>query len=464
MVLALCLAESTVTFETSMIYAAIPTLIRTFGDPFLAGQLVAVHPLIAAATAPVVGRFGDMRGRKSMIVILLAAALAGSLLSALSHNFVLIMIGRALQGLSVTVLPLSIGLLRETMSRDRLRMSIGVLTTAQGVGSALGLVLGGAIVDHFNWQFLFLASALLVLISLIACWRYLPATRPAEKGAPIDWIEGLLPIPGIVAVMLAIGMIKQYGVFSPQVMATSVAGLAIMWVWGRRTLAARDPFINLRLFAVRDFAIANAATLLLAMGTMQIVYIASTYVQSPRWTGVGLGLTAMAAGLAKLPSHGVTVTAGPLASWLALRIGHRRTFVMSCLIAALGWVYALTLPDSLVKIMLLLCVTSYGTTMVVTATANVIVDVVPERRTSEAIGTMAVIRSIGLALGAQFIAISLSSFTVLSPDGSSHFPSADSFRITMGWIAATSFAAMFVAMFLKGGRRDVTAEASVLAG
>jgi hypothetical protein len=117
-----------------------------------------------------------------------------------------------------------------------------------------------------------------------------------------------------------------------------------------------------------------------------------------------------------------------------------------------------------VKIMLLLCVTSYGTTMVVTATANVIVDVVPERRTSEAIGTMAVIRSIGLALGAQLIAISLSSFTVLSPDGGSHFPSADSFRITMGWIAATSFAAMFVAMFLKGGRRDVTAEASVLAG
>jgi MFS family permease len=185
---------------------------------------------------------------------------------------------------------------------------------------------------------------------------------------------------------------------------------------------------------------------------MQIVYIFSTYIQSPRWTGVGLGLSATAAGFAKLPSHFLTVTAGPLASWLALRFGHRPTFVTACLLAATGWCYAISLPNHLIQIMILLCITSYGTTMIVTATTNVIVDTVPEDRTSEAVGTSSVIRSIGLAIGAQFIAISLSTFTVASPDGLSQFPSALSFQITMTWIAASSIGGMLITLLLRGGR------------
>ncbi|SFF90220.1 Major Facilitator Superfamily protein [Novosphingobium sp. CF614] len=455
LLLALCLAESTVTFETSMIFAALPKLIRTFGDPFMAGQLVAIHPLVAASTAPVVGRLGDLWGRKPMILILLALALIGSVISAVSENFVMVLIGRAMQGLSVTVLSLGIGVLRENLDMQRLPMSIGFLTTAQGVGAASGLIFGGMIVDHFNWHWLFVASSLLIALAVLLSWLWLPNRKIVRGPIRIDWIEALLPMPAIACVMIAIGMTKNHGLLSPQVLLTAGAGVFFFALWGRRALRARNPFIDLRLFTIRNFAVSNAATVLLAAGTMQIVYILSAYIQSPLWTGVGLGMSATAAGLAKLPSHMVTVTAGPLVSWQANRFGHRAAVMTSCLVAVTGWLYAILLPGHLLEIILLLTVTSYGTTMVVTAVTNAIVDTVPEDRTSEAIGTMLVVRGFGLAVGAQLIAVSLSAFTIAAPDDGSLFPTAESYRLTMGWIAATTFVAMAIGMLLPRGRRVV---------
>ncbi len=455
LLLALCVGESTVTFETSMIFAALPKLIRTFGDPFMAGQLIAIHPLIAASTAPVVGRLGDLWGRKPMILILLSLALCGSLISAVSENFALVLLGRAMQGLSVTVLSLGIGVLRENLDMQRLPMSIGFMTTAQGVGGASGLIFGGMIVDHYNWHWLFAASAVLIAASVLLSWLWVPGSKVVRQPVRIDWIEALLPMPAIALVMLAIGMAKSHPIVSPHVLGTLAAGLAIFAFWGRRALRASKPFIDLRLFAIRDFAVSNAATLILAAGTMQVVYILSAYIQSPLWTGVGLGMTATAAGLAKLPSHCLTITAGPLVSWQANRFGHRSAVVTSCVVAAVGWLYAMTLPGTMIEIVILLTITSYGTTMIVTALTNTIVDTVPEERTSEAIGTMLVVRGFGLSLGAQLIAVSLSIYTIAAPDGGALFPTAESFRLTMGWISAATLVALVIGLLLPRGRPAV---------
>jgi MFS family permease len=134
---ALFLAEMTVTFEASMVYAALPTLIREFGDPLNVGWLVTIHMLIAAASAPVIGRLGDIKGRKRLVVVLLALALVGSVISAVSTNFGVVLFGRGLQGLSAVVLPLSIGIVRESLPEDKVPMGIGVLTTALGAGPRL---------------------------------------------------------------------------------------------------------------------------------------------------------------------------------------------------------------------------------------------------------------------------------------------------------------------------------------
>ena len=449
---ALFLAEMTVTFESTMIYAALPTLIRDFGDPMKAGWLVTSHLLIAAATAPVAGRLGDIRGRKRLIMILLGVALAGSVLSAVTDNFLLILLGRAMQGLSSAVLPLSIGVLRESLPEDRVPMGIGILTTALGAGSALGLVLGGVIIDHLPWHALFVASAVLLALSMAGVAWLVPAKPGTPTARPIDWLEGLLPIPAIAAILFAISLTKEHGFLGTPVLGLAAAGVVLLLAWARRSLASPEPFLDLRLFKLRNFAVANGIQILLGMGTMQMVYVFSTYVQSPKWTMVGLGLTATVAGLAKLPSNVLSFFAGPLSGWLTLRLGHRATVMGGALLATSGWLLAFAMPDTIVQVVLLLCVISFGTTILQAAVPNVVVDSVPQSRTSEAIGTMSVVRGIAAAIGAQAIAMMLASNTVAAPMGGARFPSVTSFSLTFAVMAGLTLVGAMLASLLSGRR------------
>ena len=98
---------------------------------------------------------------------------------------------------------------------------------------------------------------------------------------------------------------------------------------------------------------------------------------------------------------------------------------------------------------MLLCVISFGTTVLNAAIPNLIVASVPEDRTSEAIGTMSVIRGLAAAMGAQVIALLLATDTVLAPDGGAAFPSVAGYRLTMGWIAGLTLAAAAMAVLLR---------------
>jgi len=446
---ALFLSLMAATFESAMLFAALPTLIRDFGDPITAGWLVTMHSLIGSGTCIVVGRFGDMRGRKGVILTLMALAGAGSVMSAVTTDYAVVLVGRALQGFSIGVMPLAMSVLRDSLPRERVPVAIGLMTTAQGMGVAIGLVLGGWIIDNFNWHWLFAFSAFLLVVAWIAVRSFVPSRPGIPPNEPIDWVEGLLPVPGITSMLLGITLSKSNGWLDPQVIGLIALGLLIVAYWARRSLRATEPFIDLRILGIRNVAIVNVMSVLLGMGTMQIVFLFSTFTQAPKWTMAGLGLSATIAGLAKLPSNILSFFAGPTSGLLTNKFGNRVPVVGGALMAAVGWMLALPLPDTIIGVIVLLCIISFGTSGLNAAMPTVIVTSVPEGRTSEAIGTMSVLRGMAAAIGAQLIAVSLASDTVTEPGGIAQFPSATGFRITMSWIGGLTFVAAFAGMFLK---------------
>ena len=124
---------------------------------------------------------------------------------------------------------------------------------------------------------------------------------------------------------------------------------------------------------------------------------------------------------------------------------------------------ALPLPDTLLGVIVLLCIISFGTSALNAAMPTVIVTSAPEGRTSEAIGTMSVLRGMAAAIGVQLIAVLLASNTITEPGGTVEFPSATGYRITMVWIGALTFVAALVGLFLKarmGGDEPVAPAAA----
>lgn len=453
---ALFIVEVACTFEAAMIYAALPTLIRIFGDPNKAGWLVTIHLIIGAGSALVAARMGDLRGRRNVMLVLLAVAALGSLIAALSTQFWVVLIGRAMQGIIGAMLPLGIGVVRDALAQDKVPLGVGLIVTASSVGSASGLVIGGAIIDNLDWHWLFAVSGIMLIVGLIAVWLFVPKTPGAAPDHPIDWIDGTLPVAAISALVLAISLSKAAGWSDPTVLSLLAAGLAIMtgWVW--RNLRTRFPLISLRLLFERNVAIANIISIFMALGTYHVMLLFAPLMQAPTWTIVGLGMTATMAGLLKLPSNLLAFTAGPLAGWIASRFSNRLALIVGSCFGLAGWGLTALMPDSVIEVVLLLCLISYGTTMLMTGCLNLVASSVPRESTSEAIASLSVVRTMFMAIGSQLIAVILSTRTITEPGGTAQYPGPEAYQITIVWITAMVLAGLATTLFIRKPARPVT--------
>lgn len=449
---ALWMAEITGSFETAMILAASRSLLADFGDPVLIGWLISGYLLIGAAVAAVAGRLGDILGRRQVLLILLAVGAAGSLISAVAPNYEILLAGRLIQGLTGAILPLCIGLVRENLPPEKVSMGIGLMISGASAGTALGLVLGGWIVDNSSWHGVFFASALFCATSFVLIYALLPRSPRLPVGK-IDWLSGILFAPGILALLFYISNGPKTGWFEPANIGALLLALALLTWWLRRSLTSDDPLIDIRLFRDRNISIANIITGLTAMSTLQITLVFSIMLQAPRWTLVGLGATATVAGLAKLPSNIGSLFAGPLSGWITYRGGGRMAMIVGGLLTVAGWTLAYFFHDTIVQVIVALCVISFGTTMFFAVGPTILAYAAPPERTSETTGVMTVVRQAFLGIGAQVVAVLLASDQVTSPETGERYPTPAAFDTAILYIIALCILATLVALALPRGMR-----------
>lgn len=443
---ALWVAEMTSSFESAMILAALKVLVAQFGDAAAVGWLVTAFLIIGAAVSAVVGRLGDIYGRQKVLLVVLVIGMAGSLLSAASSSYGLVLAGRVMQGATTAILPLVIGLVRENLPAERVPAGIGLMISGASIGTAAGLILGGVIVDAFSWHGIFLASASFCLASLLLVRALVPPSRPAALSQPVDWWSGILFAPGVTLVLLYLSGGKAWGFGSPAALALLVAGLALCLLWWRRALASANPLIDVRTLAHRPIAVVCAASALIAMGALQLAVFFSLLLQAPTWTGLGLGLSATVAGLVKLPSNLTSVLAGPFSGWLTGRGGGRTAMVTGGLITTLGWFLVLFDSRSVPIIIAQLIVLSFGTTMLFAVAPTIIAAEVPPERTSEVTGMLGVIRGLFMGIGTQMVTTILALDSVTK--GAERYPSPQAYHWALFAIIGLTAAATAVSFAL----------------
>lgn len=455
---ALWLAEITGSFETAMIFAAQRSLTHDLGDPVRVGWLITSYLLIGAGAAALAGRMGDMFGRRRLMLAMLAIGVAGSLVSALSANYPTLLTGRCIQGLTGAILPLCVGLVRENLPPAKVPMCIGLMISGASAGTACGLLLGGMIVDHFSWRGVFFASAIFAAAAFLAIRLALPRSPHGTIAAQPDWLGGLLFLPAIFALLLAITSGPSWGWLDGRTLGTAGGGLALLLWWIGASLRAAQPLFDVRLFANRQVLVANMVTALVGMSTFQITLVFSLMLQAPDWTGIGLGLSATVAGLVKLPSNLSSMAAGPLSGWITARGGGRTTMIAGGVLTTAGWLLAMAYHDSIAVIIATLILISFGATMQFAVGPTILAGAVPSDRTSEAAGMMTVMRQAFLGIGAQLMSVLLSTRTVAGPDGGARYPTSGAFFLTMGVIVALCVVATLLAFALPA-RAGVAANA-----
>ena len=443
---ALWIAELTGSFESAMILAALKKLIEDFGDPAMVGWLITGYLIVGAAIAAVVGRLGDLFGRRQTLVVVLAIGAVGSLISALSDNFAILLAGRLLQGVTGAILPLCIGLVHENLGKDRAPMAIGLMISGASIGTAAGLIVGGMIVDHFSWHGIFFASAGLCLVAGVATLGFVPKSVRQLAGPAVDWVSGLAFAPGVALVLVYFSTGKNWGWTSYGSLGALAPGLALIAWWLYRSLTSDNPLIAVRSFGNRTIAVGGAVTALVSMSTLQISVFFSLLLQAPIWTVAGLGLTATMAGLAKLPSNIASTFAGPLGGWLAGRGGGRNALVVGGLITTTGWMLVLVDASSFTIVVAELIVISFGATMLFSVAPTIIAQASPPGRISEISGMLTVIRQLFLGIGAQMVATLLAADVVTR--GTETYPAPFAYQLTIIVIIGLCLLAILVAFAL----------------
>lgn len=454
---ALVVAEILSAFELSMLYAAVRQLVADFGDPVAVGWIITSFLLMSAVSAAICGRFGDMFGRARMLVIIVVLSIVGSLVAGFAAGIGGVILGRVIQGTSGAIYPLCIGLIREHCAARSTPILIGLLAASMTVAGGVGIVIGGLLVDHLSWRWIFFAGALAGVAALVLVRIWVPRSRPAVVPRGANFLGGVLFVPAIVLILLAINQGAQWGWWDWRIHLMLLAALVLMVIWIRSELDAEVPLIDVRLLIRREALAAYLVIGFISLGAFQFLLIWSFLLQQPLSTGVGLGLSATMASLILVPSSLVGLIASPAAGWGIVRFGSRAVVALGGIILTLSWAFLAVKHDSLMVILALITIQGVGLNIILAAVPVILCRTVPVERTSEAIGMLSVFRATLMGVGSQVVAFLLATSTVVDPVSGGGYPAASAYSLTLTYVAAGSVLIVAVSLLLSS-RPSVAAE------
>jgi MFS family permease len=196
----------------------------------------------AAVATPILGRVGDLIGRRRTFLIALGAIAVGSILATLAPSLVVLIIARVIQGAGGAIFPLAFGLARDAFEPKRVAAIIGALSAIIAVGSGLGTVLAGPVTDLFGWRGLFMVPLVLTIVGGILAIIALPASTARGTGR-INALSALLLSGWLVALLLPLSNGPEWGWASPAVVVLLAVALVLLIAWIVHESRTRSPLV-----------------------------------------------------------------------------------------------------------------------------------------------------------------------------------------------------------------------------
>jgi EmrB/QacA subfamily drug resistance transporter len=448
-----------------MFMATLDNLVMTNALPVLHQKLgagvdelqwfVNAYTLAFASTILLASALGDRLGRRTVFVVGIAVFGIGSTLAALSTEPWQLIVARAIQGFGgAGVLPLSLALLTGSVPRERRALAIGIWGGVSGLGVALGPLIGGSIMEGWNWQAIFWINVPVAIIAIPLAWIVLPNAFGERK--PIDLLGVVLAGLGVLALVHAIVRGNDDGWDSLGVISELVVGGALLVafvLWQRRN---RAPMMPLRLFRDRSFSLVNVVGFAFSFGAFGSVFLLIQYLQ------VVQGSTPLEAAVQTTPWTVAPVIVAPLAGIFAPRIGTRALLIAGMLLqgVALIWLAATMGVDTPYAEMVgPFILAGVGMGLVFAPSATALLARLPEVDHATASGVNNTLRELGTALGvAVLTAIFTGAGGTLTPDG---YVSATQPAVVVG--GAVLLLGALIALGLPSGRRGSESAAPELA-
>lgn len=407
-----CLCGIVVALSQTVIIPLIPSLPRllhTSADN--ASWAVTATLLTAAVATPVAGRLGDMFGKRLMLLVSMGFLFAGSVLSALATGLVVMVAGRALQGLAMGAIALGISVLRDELPPAKVGAGVARMSATMGIGGAIGLPLAAFVADKASWQLLFWMIGGLAAVCAAAVLVVVPES-PVRTPGRFDFLGALGLGAALVMLLLAITQGGAWGWGSGRILGLLAASLVVFALWGWWELRRAAPLVDVRVSAAPQVLFTNAASVAVGFAMYGMSLIPVQILMAPHQVGYGLGLSMTQAGLALAPSGLMMYLTSSVGARISARRGPRVSLGVGIVVMALGYVSLLTLRSDVAELTFATAVIGGGIGIAYAAMPALIMGAVPLTETAAANGLNALMRSVGTSLSSAVIAVVLANNVV----------------------------------------------------
>jgi MFS family permease len=420
---------------------ALPRIQDALGTSEVSVSWIMTAFLLSASVAtPLLGRLGDMYGKKRLLVIALSLLCFGTLLAGLSDSLAVLVVARVIQGVAAGLLPLATGIIRDEFPRPKVAGAIGFLSALLGIGGVIGLVFAGPVVDNLSLRYFFWLPLIPIGIATVLAQLFVPES-PVRVPGRVNLAAAFLMSSGLVLVLLGVTQATRWHWFSVRTTSCFLAGAVLLVLWVRREARSEQPLVDMRMMRIRGVWTTNAVAFALGFGMWASFILVPQFSAAPSANGFGFDSTVTQAALFMLPAGLAGIVAGAQTGRLERRFGSKPPLVAGALLFCAGYVMLALVHSAEWEIYLAMLLLGTGMGIAFAAMVNLIVENVGPGETGVAVGMNSLMRSVGGAFGGAATAALLAS--VSSASGA---PTERAYTLAFGLCAVTAAAAALIGL------------------